>query len=241
MPSQRGVYSCGAPTLSNTSVKVYRTLKDVCDRESRKESTAAVLGAEDQLSAKNTPEISRAASRSSVQTRASAYTSASTYTTSTASAIPRRVMLNGTLFFDHRFDDSGAAVKGEDGEFRTSPFNSIRKLRRTPTEEKEMMAIIRFVLPAPRALASWHLACPPRHWNCDLSQSAHDRAPCLDRGGRPKAPCNTGRMCAEYQGGSGRKTDKNPEYYPQPLSPTSRFDPPVRMPEKRLPLGVYPP
>ena len=55
------------------------------------------------------------------------------------------------------------------------------------------------------------------------------------------SPYNTVRMCAEHQGGSGRKTDKNPEYYPQPLSPTSRFDPPVRMPEKRLPLGVYPP
>ena len=89
-------------------------------------------------------------------------------------------MLNGTLFFDHRFDASGAAVKGEDGKFRTSPFNSIRKLRRTPTEEKEMMSIIRFVLPAPAPWRSWHLACPPRH--CALSQSAQARAPCLARG-----------------------------------------------------------
>jgi hypothetical protein len=208
----------------------------VFDRRSRKESTAAVLGAEDQLSAENTPEISRAASRSSVQTRSSAYTSASAYTTSTASAIPRRIMLNGTLFFDHRFDASGAAVKGEDGEFKTSPFNSIRKLRRTPTEEKEMMAIIRFVLPAP---APWRVGILQANARC--LRLRRPGRPALPVTCRPTAPCNTVRMCAEHQGGSGRKTDKNPEYYPQPLSPTSRFDPPVRMPEKRLPLGVYPP
>jgi hypothetical protein len=178
MPSQRGLYSCGAPTLSITSVNVYRTLKDVCDRRPRKESTAAVLGAEDQLSAETTPEISRAASRSSVQTRSSAYTSASAYTTATSSAIPRRIMLNGTLFFDHRFDASGAAVKGEDGEFRTSPFNSIRKIRRTPTEEKEMMAIIRFVLPAPAP------------WRVGILHALHANARCLSprRLGRPALP-----------------------------------------------------
>eukprot|EP00802_Teleaulax_amphioxeia_P021230 Tamp_21569.p1 GENE.Tamp_21569~~Tamp_21569.p1 ORF type:complete len:298 (+),score=25.62 Tamp_21569:51-944(+) len=161
-------------------------------RSRNREHKAALLSAEDQLSAQHTPVISRSGSRFSVQTQSSARSSASDYTTtSKASAMPRRIMRNGTLFFDHRFDASGAAIKDTDGAFRTSPFNSISRLERSPSEVQEMLEII--------------------------------------------------RMCAAYQGGSQRQKEHEPEYYTQPLSPTGRFDPPVRRPEKRLPLGVNPP
>jgi hypothetical protein len=71
---------------------------------------------EEALSAQNTPkrspelrELTRVPTSSSMMTGADYMTSASTSTKVTA--MPRRVMLNGTLYWDHRFDPAGSAIK----------------------------------------------------------------------------------------------------------------------------------
>lgn len=46
------------------------------------------------------------------------------------------------------------------------------------------------------------------------------------------------RLCADLQGGGDRLPAVAPEYFSQPLSPTSRFEAPVRIPDKRTPLGI---
>ena len=46
------------------------------------------------------------------------------------------------------------------------------------------------------------------------------------------------RLCAGLQGGSDRLPPIPPEYFSQPLSPTGRFEAPLRIPDKRAPLGI---